>query len=111
MLSGLPGEPVPSADEARDLMWRHVGVVRTRPLLEQAVAQLQTWAGAAAARRGSVSQDAELRRVTSIVTAGYLIARAALRREESRGAHFRTDFPARDDLHWKMRIADRLHVD
>jgi L-aspartate oxidase len=110
-LTGLPGEAVPSADDARDLMWSHVGVVRTRSLLEKALAQLQAWAGAAAARRGSVSQDAELRRVTSIVTAGYLIARAALRREESRGAHFRTDFPARDDLHWKMRIADRLHVD
>jgi len=110
-LSGLPGGAVPSADDARDLMWQHVGVIRTRPSLEQAVAQLQAWAGAAAARRRSVSQDAELRRVTSIVTAGYLIARAALRREESRGAHFRTDFPARDDLHWKARIADRLHVD
>jgi L-aspartate oxidase len=86
-------------------------VVRTSPSLEQAVARLRTWAGAAAARHGSISQDAGLRRVTSIVTAGYLIARAALRREESRGAHFRTDFPTRDDLHWKVRIADRLHVD
>jgi len=31
---------------------------------------------------------------------------AALRREESRGAHFRADFPARDDLHWKFHIAE-----
>ena len=30
---------------------------------------------------------------------------AALRREESRGGHFRTDFPQRDDLHWKIHIA------
>ncbi len=110
-LPGLPGGAVPSAYDARDLMWQHVGVIRTRPSLEKAVAQLQAWAGSAAARRRSVSQDAGLRRVMSIVTAGYLIARAALRREESRGAHFRTDFPARDDLHWKARIADRLHVD
>jgi L-aspartate oxidase len=104
-------DPVPSADEARDLMWRHVGVLRTRPSLERAVEQLQAWAGAVAARRGAAGPDPELRRVASIVTAGYLIARAALRREESRGAHFRTDFPTRDDLHWKTRIADRLHVD
>jgi L-aspartate oxidase len=102
---------VPSADEARDLMWRHVGVLRTGPSLEQAVEQLHAWAAAVAARRRSGVQDPGLRRVSSIVTAGFLIARAALRREESRGAHFRTDFPRRDDLHWKTRIADRLHVD
>src|SRR5688572_14839690 len=102
---------VPSAYEARDLMWRHVGVVRIRPSLERAVEQLRAWTAAAAARRGSGVQDPEIRRISSIVTAGFLIARAALRREESRGAHFRTDFPSRDDLHWKTRIADRLHVD
>jgi L-aspartate oxidase len=104
-------DALPSADDARELMWRHVGVLRTRPSLERAVQQLQAWAGAVAAHRRARTQDAELRRVTSIVTAGFLIARAALRREESRGAHFRTDFPSRDDLHWKTRIADRLHVD
>ena len=108
---GRGGGAVPSAYDARDLMWRHVGVRRTRPSLERAVEQLKIWAGAVAAHCGSGSMDAEVRRVCSLVTAGYLIARAALRREESRGAHFRTDFPVRDDLHWKTRIADRLHVD
>ena len=52
----------------------------------------------------------EHRRVAALVTVGWLIARAALRRHESRGAHFRADAPARDDLHWKKRISDRLHV-
>ena len=33
-------------------------------------------------------------------------ARAALRREESRGGHFRTDFPQRDDIHWREHYAD-----
>ncbi|MEQ1575308.1 MAG: hypothetical protein ABL993_13800, partial [Vicinamibacterales bacterium] len=33
---------------------------------------------------------------------------AALRREESRGGHFRTDFPALDDLHWKRHVSDVL---
>ena len=49
-----------------------------------------------------------LRRVASLVTVGSLIARAALRREESRGGHFREDFPARDDLHWQKHVADAL---
>jgi L-aspartate oxidase len=107
---GKGGETVPSADEARDLMWRHVGVLRARPSLERAVAQLQEWMGAVADSRASCGHDQERRRISSIITAGLLIARAALRRTESRGAHFRTDFPARDDLHWKKRIADVLRT-
>ena len=45
-------------------------------------------------------------RRASLVTVAALIARAALRREESRGGHFRTDFPARDDLKWKVHVSD-----
>ena len=48
-------------------------------------------------------------RLASLVTVGRLIARAALRREESRGAHARSDFPARDDLHW-MRHEHEVRV-
>jgi L-aspartate oxidase len=42
-----------------------------------------------------------------LVTVGGLIARAALRREESRGGHFRADFPQRDDQKWKIHVVDR----
>jgi L-aspartate oxidase len=45
----------------------------------------------------------------NLVTVARLIACAAIRREESRGGHFRADFPARDDLHWKVHLVDQTH--
>ena len=50
--------------------------------------------------------DAEVRGLASLVTVGLLIAHAALRREESRGGHFRSDFPERDDVRWNRHVAD-----
>ena len=105
------GGGIPSADQVRDLMWRHVGVLRDRSSLERAVEQLQAWAGAVAGSRSSCGEPQALRRIRSVVTVGLLMARAAWRRTESRGAHFREDFPSRDDLHWNTRVTDRLYVD
>ena len=99
---------LPSVDEVRDVMWRAAGVMRTREPLERAVAALAQWVGAGSAVSRAGSCDPEMFRVSSIATVGWLMARAALRRTESRGAHFRTDFPSRDDLHWETHIADRL---
>jgi L-aspartate oxidase len=99
---------VPAASEVRDLMWRQAGLLRDRIGLERAVARLHGWAGAVAAARPKNAGDHEFRRIDSLVTVGLLLARAALRREESRGGHFRADFPARDDLHWTKHISDQI---
>ena len=99
---------VPSVDEVRDLMWRHAGLRRAAPALESAVATLSGWVGAVRRSTRSCPKDLELQRISSMATVGWVMARAALRREESRGSHFRTDFPSRDDLHWKKHISDRF---
>ena len=99
---------LPSADHVRDVMWQRVGLLRSRDGLEDAVAHLTSWWGAVLAVERDRGDTRAFRRLASIVTVGLLIARAALRREESRGGHFRADFPQRDDLHWKLHIADRL---
>jgi L-aspartate oxidase len=52
--------------------------------------------------------DADAWKQFNLVTVARLIARAALRREESRGAHYRDDFPKRDDLHWKAHVVDDI---
>jgi len=100
---------IPTEHEVRDLMWRHAGLVRNREGLEQAVARLAAWSCAVDSARHDRISDAAFRRVSSIVTVGFLIVRAALRREESRGGHFRADFPSRDDLHWNTHVSDLLH--
>ena len=46
-----------------------------------------------AALRPASGSDSDSWRRLHLVTVGRLIARAALRREESRGGHFRADFP------------------
>ncbi|MBI3046952.1 MAG: L-aspartate oxidase [Acidobacteria bacterium] len=100
--------PVPDTYAVRDLMWRSVGLLRAVRPLEAAVARLDAWLGAVVAAQARGHCDEPLRRTATLVTVGWLVARAAFRREESRGAHFRTDFPSRDDLHWNKHISDRL---
>jgi L-aspartate oxidase len=99
-------ESLPEADQVRDLMWRHAGLLRHRRSLEHAVARLDAWSGAVARAAPERPGKREALRVRSLVTVGLLTARAALRRQESRGGHFRTDFPLHDDLHWQKHVSD-----
>ena len=99
-------EPL-DADAVRDLMWRAAGLFRTRERLAPAVARLER---AYAATRVDVATDAapgEAWRRRNLAVVALLVARAALRREESRGGHFRADFPTRDDLHWKVHLVEK----
>jgi L-aspartate oxidase len=93
--------PEPLApDQVRALMWQHAGLFRTRQGLTAAVETLER------APVPTSPATAEEWRHRNLVTVARLIARAALRREESRGGHFRADFPARDDARWKIHLAD-----
>jgi L-aspartate oxidase len=82
--------PTPASDPAteqdvRRLMSEHVGVIRDRDGLRRALAAL------IGIERGGATPS--LRRMA---TAALLIAAAAWRRTESRGAHVRSDFPNAD---------------
>jgi len=102
------GSGPPSVAAVRDLMWRDAGLVRTRDTLLPLVDRLSAWCGDLTRARNAAPADRELRRLSSLVTVGLLVAHAALRREESRGGHFRADFPRRDDIHWQKHVPDVL---
>jgi L-aspartate oxidase len=80
----------------RRLMWERVGILRTREGLGRALSEFEQIASAPL-----------LPGPRNFVTAATLTARAALWREESRGAHYRLDFPRRDDQHWRAHSVIR----
>ena len=73
------------AQDVRRLMWENVGLERDRAGLQAALEGL-----AALGERLGETPDV----TGNLVTLGRMVTAAALLREESRGAHFRTDFPA-----------------
>ncbi|MFN7981521.1 MAG: L-aspartate oxidase [Vicinamibacterales bacterium] len=60
----------------------------------------------AAASSPGGADEAKWQRL-NLTTVALLVARGALRREESRGGHFRADFPARDDIHFRVHLAEQ----
>jgi L-aspartate oxidase len=82
--------------EIQDLMWKDVGIIRTGVGLKRAILRLDEIAA-----RVSHPQTRHAHEAQNLHLAGFLVARSALKREESRGAHYRTDFPDHDDARFR----------
>jgi L-aspartate oxidase len=78
--------------EIQNLMWRDAGIVRTGAGLKAAIEKLIH-----IALRVARPQTRRAHEAQNLHALGLLVARSALAREESRGAHYRTDFPAHND--------------
>jgi L-aspartate oxidase len=81
--------PERSAAEFRRIAWDYCGIVRCGDGLRRAIGQLESDGQQPAE---FTLERAEARNIREVAL---LIARCALAREESRGAHFRTDFPVK----------------
>lgn len=102
------GDPTPLLAELRELMWRHGGILRSAAGLQEGLQNLHDLA----ARAASVAPrrcEAPSERLEAAYDLGFMlqvgeaVLRAALAREESRGAHFREDAPdARAD--WRVTL-------
>jgi len=80
------------------VMWERVGILRDRDSLRRALKEFDQIAA------GNLSTSSR-----NFVTLATLVATAALWREESRGGHFRTDFPEQHD-DWRVHSVQRQNV-
>lgn len=97
-------------NEMKEIMWEHVAIFRTGEGLEKAVKRLEELykesLKAAIENKEIYCSNPELEeayRVPKMLKVALCVARGALLRTESRGAHYREDYPKRDDLNWMKR--------
>lgn len=107
------GAPPPARAEDRDfsagdlsnsmksLLWKRVGIVRTGLALLEAERRIESWQQIADRFGRPSPRDWELR---NMLTVARMLTRAARERDESRGTHFRSDFPRRDDARWRADV-------
>ncbi|MFY0543863.1 fumarate reductase flavoprotein subunit [Brevibacillus sp. H7] len=95
--------------EMESILSENVGIFRSEKPLKKAVEhlhQLHQQSFHVGLRSGGQGADPELAsalRITGMIRLAYCIAAGALARTESRGSHFREDFPKRDDENWLRR--------
>lgn len=79
------------------------GAVRNEKGLKQTLEKL-----AQISHKNTQSSSTQSWEASNLLTVSTMIAQAALRREESRGSHWRSDFPQRNDERWLVRINGRI---
>lgn len=91
--------------DLQDAMQQYIGVFRTRENIEKGIEEIEKLKERSATLKieGSVMFNPGwhlCRDLKSMLTVSEALARCALEREESRGAHSRVDFPQSDDSGW-----------
>jgi succinate dehydrogenase / fumarate reductase flavoprotein subunit len=92
--------------DLRELMWEHAGILRDEPSLREGLDRLNDVSEQAANMRvGPVTSESFELAVDAgfMIVAAEAVLRGALKREESRGAHYRTDFPDIDP-DWRTNV-------
>ncbi|MBS3764301.1 MAG: L-aspartate oxidase [Planctomycetes bacterium] len=106
-IQGLPQEPAYGSLNLTDvrnslcsLMWRSVGVERNRGNLDEAFDMITFWCRYVMDKEFEEPQGWQLQ---NMLTVARLITMCARQRQESRGVHYRTDYPETSE-HWQRHI-------
>jgi succinate dehydrogenase/fumarate reductase flavoprotein subunit len=103
--SGEGESPRQLIQELKAQMWNNVGVSREKNELEEALEYIQgSWPRAAVGNPAELILLLELRNMRIVAQ---MVCKAALKRTESRGAHFRVDHPDEDNSRWLKNIVFR----
>ncbi|MFM9372425.1 L-aspartate oxidase [Streptomyces sp. Da 82-17] len=116
--AGPPAHPL-LPTEARlaiqRIMTEGAGVLRSAASLKAAAEQLDAIHAAARdalAEHGKTAEPGtDTWEATNLLCVARVLVAAALRREETRGCHWREDHPDRDDAHWRRHLVVRLRPD
>ena len=88
----------------RSVLWRHVGIEREGGQLADVEDMLEFWARYTLDK---IFDDTDGWEVQNAITIAALITGSARAREESRGTHFRRDFPHASDAGLARRVVRR----
>ncbi len=106
-LAGFGSKAAP-ADEVqarmtalRAMMDDRVGIVRNTADLQTALEAARSELAWASAASNECKPDVDLLELRNAAQAAVLVIRSAIERKESRGLHYSTDFPERDDAQWQ----------
>jgi len=84
----------PDHKTLQSVMWEGAGIERDATRISQALKTFASWPASTAATSRETAENRDM------AILGSLMLHAALAREESRGAHYRNDFPEADDRNW-----------
>jgi succinate dehydrogenase/fumarate reductase flavoprotein subunit len=111
-----PAEPMDGADEAlveelisrlQRSMWLNAGLLRQELTMLQGQADLDEIASTLARLAQAGKSSRRLVEAQALTAVAQTILRAAMARTESRGAHFRNEFPQRDDDNFRKHSVER----
>ena len=92
----------------KEILWRHGGIIRDKKGLETALDRIEEIRSLA--QNVSIDKPGTLIRfleLKNMLLLAEMICRAALLRAESRGSHYRSDFPEEDNTGWLKNIVIR----